>query len=487
MTTKALRLHRRAVLKGLGGITLGLPLLECMIDGNRAFAATGVPKRYVVFAHGQSMGADNDPRPNLYAPNTVGPNYDLKVGTQYLSGFANGGAAIKEEITIISGLRIPVGGPGGRFGGEWHVSSPPPLLAGIKSTNADINQNWLGASSDQIIKDTLNAGASLRYDSLAFQCQPIQYSVGGNWGVMSYKKNANGSIQRIVPQTSPRAAWQSLFGGFTGGASVDPAVAAAAASELELRKSVLDVVRTSANSLLGRVGSADKQRLQEHFDQVRDLEARVNAISPENATALCKAINDPGADPSVGGDYSDEEKRSRIFIDLMTMALICDMTRVGTLMLTNWQTRMSGRVVASVNCDIHNIGHNELRGGGNNGTNQTENMAKAQAWATKQWASFVANLRDTADGAGGKLLDHTVTTLMFEGGHGPGDGKQHASHSSDNMICAVAGRAGGMKRGVHLKVNNEHPAKVLISMMKAVGYTSDTLNEVTGELPGLRG
>ena len=43
------RLDRRAVLKGLGGITLGLPLLECMLDGKQAWAQAAPPRRYIVF------------------------------------------------------------------------------------------------------------------------------------------------------------------------------------------------------------------------------------------------------------------------------------------------------------------------------------------------------------------------------------------------------------------------------------------------------
>src|SRR5215212_3066923 len=93
-------LSRRALLKGAGGVAMALPFLEAMLRGNEAFAQSVTPRRYIVCFGGQSMGADNDPVHNLFVPDTIGANYDLKVGTQPLS-------AVKNDVSIVSGLRIP--------------------------------------------------------------------------------------------------------------------------------------------------------------------------------------------------------------------------------------------------------------------------------------------------------------------------------------------------------------------------------------------
>src|SRR3954466_11213712 len=95
------RLSRRHLLRGLGGVALSLPLLEIMLDGKAfAQAAPTPPKRYLVFFDGQSMGADGDPLDNDFVPSTVGRNYDLKSAIAPLG-------ALKSEVSVISGLKIP--------------------------------------------------------------------------------------------------------------------------------------------------------------------------------------------------------------------------------------------------------------------------------------------------------------------------------------------------------------------------------------------
>src|SRR5438093_13735015 len=102
---KTIRLSRRAALKGLGGFTLGLPLLECMLDG-RAYAQAMAPRRYIVFFDGQSLGADGDSSHNELVPTVVGRNYELRTATQPLG-------ALSSEVSIVSGLMIPWAGPNG--------------------------------------------------------------------------------------------------------------------------------------------------------------------------------------------------------------------------------------------------------------------------------------------------------------------------------------------------------------------------------------
>ena len=49
---------------------------------------------------------------------------------------------------------------------------------------------------------------------------------------------------------------------------------------------------------------------------------------------------DPGADPAVndGTGYSGEEERAGVMVDLIHMAFTCNLTRVATLMLSDFQS-----------------------------------------------------------------------------------------------------------------------------------------------------
>lgn len=462
---------------------MALPILEAMVDGNKAFAQTVAPRRYIVAFGGQSMGADGDPVHNLFAPDTVGPNYDLKVGTQPLQ-------SVKDDVSIISDLSIPrpydVGGgavPAGGARDDFHVSSLSPLLSGVRSGSGTYSQ---GVTSDQIMAGQIATGTT--FPSLVYRVQAQWYlQVSAPYGreSISYKADANGNAQQIQPVVSPRQAFSQLFGNYTP-PNVDPTQAAAANRALRMRKSVVDLVKGDAERLVPKLGKADQARIGRHLDELRDLEKRIDAIPPVQA-GICQPPSDPGADPALGGNqgdnydqnlgYSGEEQRAQVFADLIHMALACDLTRVASLQYTMFQSHMSMYQTIQVANDLHEIGHS---GAG------TAGMAKAHAWHMKHWAYLINKLKGTPEGSG-TMLDNTALVFLFEGGHGydPSSGKQYSSHSTERMIALVAGRAGGLKPGKHVVATGKHPANVLISAMKAAGYSGSSLGEVNGAMPEL--
>src|SRR5258706_7402872 len=95
-------------------------------------------------------------------------------------------------------------------------------------------------------------------------------------------------------------------------------------------------------------------------------------------------------------------------------------------------------------------------------------LSKAIAWHMKHFGYLVGKLRDTPEGTG-TVLDNTVLTFLHEGGHGldTSSGKTLSTHSTENMACLIAGRAGGLKPGQHVVATGKHPANVLVSAMRA--------------------
>src|SRR5207244_1307079 len=100
--------------------------------------------------------------------------------------------------------------------------------------------------------------------------------------------NPGGGIPLPMPPVvSPRAAFDALFSNFT-----PPNDAVEAARQdflLRSRKSVLDLVSGKLQKLTSdpRLGRADQDRLQRHFDEIRDLERQISAVPPV-ATATCQ-------------------------------------------------------------------------------------------------------------------------------------------------------------------------------------------------------
>ncbi len=484
----ATKLSRRTVLKGIGGTILALPFLEAMTDHTtRARGANpAIPKRYIVCFGGQSLGADFDPIHNMYVPDTIGANYDLKVALAPLADHNT----IKNEITVVSGLKIPTasdnGGavPAGGRSDDFHINSLSPLLSGTATSDNRVH----GPTSDQLVADEI--GTATTFKSLVYRVQASWYldqSAPYGRDVISYKKNTSGGVTGIASTVSPRAAFDSLFASFT---PVDPAEAARRAFLLKQRKSVLDLVSAKTEKLLGTLGTSDRHRMERHLDEVRDLERRISAIAPDGG-GQCQLLPDPGSDPAVGGNqtvnggtgfdvnagYSDEDARANVLVDLMHMAMVCDLTRVGSLQLTMAQSHMNMYPLIGIPYDLHEIGHS---GHGTLGVSQ------GIAWHMKHFGRLVAKFRDTPEDVG-TMLDSMAIVMLHEGGHGydPSSGKQYSSHCTENMACLIAGRAGGLTPGRHVVAPGMHPANVLISAMNAVGVTTNTLGEVTGQVPAL--
>jgi hypothetical protein len=492
-------LDRRTFLRGAAGVAVGLPVLEIMLNGNGDAYATGastggspdsvgaiVPRFLVCFA-GCSLGADFDPLANSFVPDQVGPNYDLKIGTAPFADHGN----VKDRISIVSGLRIPYdtgsGIPAGGWSWSFHTQALGPLISGVRNQNAD-DYDINGPTADQLVADAIGGGTT--FASLQYQVQASWYlTVSAPYGrdILSYRRNSSGYLVPMPGQISPKAAYDALFTSFV---PPDDSEALAKARETLRRQSVIDVVRGDYERILPKLGTADKNRLELHLDQIRTLEQQLQA-EPPPPSETCFQYPDPGPDPAVGGaqvgtsvydgfdvnlGWSDETTRAERFADLIQMAFTCDLTRSISLLYTMAQSHMSSYPFTNQPYDVHELGHSGLG---------TEVFSQVHAWHTDRFGGLVARLRDTPEGAG-TLLDSCAVVLLFEGGHGydPGSGNQDSSHSTEDMAVCVAGGAGGLLQGEHLVATGYHPVNVLNTAMSAVGVHQD-LGEVSGTVPGL--
>ncbi len=472
---KRFSLSRRAVLRGLGGAAVPLPLLEIMgARGARAQPAPPPPRFLVTF------GGLSTRQPSYIVPTKVGRDYDVKRG---LAPLATNG--IKNDVSVVSGLLIPVSGPGG-WTADWHGSSLGPLVSGVTATGRGGRRMTAiarGVTSDQVAADAI--AGNTRFRSLELRAQPEVYRENNeSFGTISYRRSAGGVLQPNAPQSSPRLAYDSIFTGWSSAAGgADDARKARLAQD----KSILDLVSGRGAKLIARLGTPDKRRVERHFDEIRDLEKRIAEV-PEPRTGLCALPPDPGADDPVGTintgvvngiqkihGWANEEKRARIMSDLLHMAFTCDRTRAATLVYTFAQSFVDTKFLLGINkdkaLDLHDLGHN---------AGSVLEAADAVAWHVRHFAYLVGKLRDTPEG-GGSVLDRTVMVFLTEGGVSRGGDP----HSGENMVALIAGRAGGLKPGQHVAATGKHPVNVLISAMKAAGVQTDRLGEISGAIPEL--
>jgi hypothetical protein len=416
---------------------------------------------------------------------------------------------LRDHFSLVSGMRIPYDvnsaeaadvPPGGAYR-DFHGGGASPLLSGTRSTQASFTAN--GPTSDQVVAQ-MRSGQTL-IDSLVLRAQPSFYLAGYSFAGR-HRISYSAANTPVEAQDSPQTAFSSIFGNFMPD---DSGQQAAFDFEQRSRRSVLDLVLGKRDALLARVGAADRVRLGEHFDAIRDLERRVSQV-PQTAGGQCAVPADPGSDPSVGTDiagsgsadigtndgYSDEQTRARVMADLIHMAWVCDLTRVATLQITAFQSHMNVFPITDgidspvpldrgILADLHEVGHNgdaEMRG--------QLMVSLCLEWHIKHWAYLMDKLQETPEGAG-TMLDNSVLVFTPEAGHGrhlnsPSD-TAPKTHSVEDMVMLIGGRAGGLSPGSHIPTGGAHPAQALISAMQAAGFSGDTLGEVSGNISELFG
>lgn len=510
---KARRMNRRSLLRGLGGIAVGVPLLECMLDANGVRLAGAqtdpLPKRYGIVFAGQAIGGDGWEKNrqrikgetftedgHFIVPPELGSDYSITTPLEPL-------AQLRSEFSLVSNLSIPFNRnsaagdavpPGGAFR-EFHGGGKGPLLCGTRSTSGSFRCESI--TSDQVIAEQL-LGQTL-IPSLVYRAQPSWYLSGSSYAGRQYISYGPGA-SRIEAQVSPLVAFQSLFDNFSGDTDLESR--AVHDFRRRARLSVLDLIAQQRQDVLVGLSTTDRQRLEQHYDELRSLEQRIDGAT-ELDGGECQRPDSPGDDPPIGGNnaglgsdsiatntgYSNEALRARLLADLIHMALVCDLTRVFTLQLTVFQSHMNVYPITSdmgipIRADLHEVGHN-----GDTDNRGQLAVSTCLKWHLQHYAYLIEKMKNTPEGAG-NLLDNSAIFFMPEAGHGTqlnDASSQNQTHSVEQMVLLLAGRAGGLVPGRHVDGSGYHPANVLISGMQAVGYQGEELGEVQGNVPELFG
>ena len=166
----------------------------------------------------------------------------------------------------------------------------------------------------------------------------------------------------------------------------------------------------------------NRQRLDQHIENVRALEQRIDSFLVPPTTPKTSACAIPArfdVDPPASNGYANEDLRAANFVDLIHMAFACDLSRVVSLELTS---SMSGIVLpTSLGITYRNWDnsplpppplHEATHGKGNN-----LSVAECIRWHVKQLAALAKKLKDTPD-VSGNMLDNTVIVFQMEAGFG---------------------------------------------------------------------
>ncbi len=324
-----------------------------------------------------------------------------------------------------------------------------------------------GPSIDQHIAGQLDAaGVRTKLRSLELRVHP---TAAGNlaYSYMCYA----GKAQPVASVNDPVQIFGRLFADPPASPD-DPAARLAQMQKLARRTSVLDHVLGEYKSLAARVGTDDRQRLEQHFTAVRNVEMRLATQAGMSApqAAACKKAASPTA-------TTDIPKLGRTLMDLLKIAWECDLTRVATIQWGQAATNLTLRWLGMTK-DWHTVSHNP----GEMDPTAVKQLVDIDTWLAGELAYFLGELRKTPDAEGGNLLTSSSVLWVNEIARG-------YDHSQVAVPFLVAGRLGGaLRTGRRLKFSGRAHNDLLVTVMNAMGIPGAQFGDPRhnqGPLPGL--
>jgi uncharacterized protein DUF1552 len=455
---KPFQLSRRALLRGAGGVAIGLPFLEIMTPLGRARAATSTmagPKRYI----------------NFFSPDgTIYPAWAPTAGaspsTFTLSRILMPLQPNQSKIVVLDGLSNTAAQNGA---GDDHMRGMGTMLTGIELAPGTTQGGCCapaglagGISVDQTIAGIIGTGTKLKSLELGVESG----SAGTVWGYTSY----SAASQPLPPDNNPASVFTRVFSML--GTSTTAAQRLAAE-----RKSVLDAVIANYAQLNPKLGAFDKSKLDEHLSNVRDLETRVTATSTTGATCTTPAM--PTGDYKMAASFPNVAK---LQMDLLVAAMACDQVRVGSLQFEN----SVGQAMFTWVDPTITRGHHDMSHDDDSNADTMEKLTKINVWYAQQlnylMTSLAAVPEPTATGMG-TMLDNTVIVWCNELSKGN-------IHSHTPQPFVLAGGAGGaLQTGRYLQFAGKTPHNnLLVSLVNMMGGNIKTFGNpayCTGPLTGL--
>jgi hypothetical protein len=455
-------LSRRTLLRGAGGVAVALPFLDAMTRPRRARAA-GVAKRFIVFfsANGTIM--------NNWAPGGGETDFTL---SPILAPLA---AQHRDRLLILRGLgnEVSYNTPGSNahdLSMGTMLTAMPMLIgpSGLGRAGHIIDGTAGGPSIDQVIAKTIGAGQ--RFTSLSLGVQSTTTILEPMVTKMSYRASGD----PVIPEDDPADAFAALFGD-------TQATQAAILAVQKRRGTVLDAVLADLTGLSARVGAGDKAKLDAHATSIRELEKQL--LTMGSTTQSCRGVT-PMA-PAVSlkpysclqdarpatcvGDFATIGKAQ---MDVLALALACDLTRVATL---QWSTAESTVVHSelALTGEHHLMSHDDV--------NDAGQLTQINIWYAQQFGALLDRLAAVTDADGQTLLDGSVILWINELSAGQ-------VHNRRDLPYVLAGQGNGaLRTGRYLHNGGDPHNKLFASFLNMFGITATGFGDprFPGVLTGL--
>ena len=435
-------LSRRTMLRG-AGTALALPLLDSMLPAGTALAQTAAAPRCrlacIYIPHGATM--------DKWTPTTTGRDFAFSEILEPLSPF-------RRHLNVISDLaHAPVAPWDGEDtgGAENHVRAAAVFLSGAHPVKGD--HALVGTTVDQLA--AAHIGQDTPLPSIELSIEPVGLNCDADF-TCAYRNTLSWKTPTLpLPmENNPQIVFERLFG--DGSTEEERRVRRMQA------KSLLDSIGDDVAAVNRRIPTADRSRLDDFLQEVREVERRVDLVDSK----LDGDFELPEAPVGVPRGF---EAHLDLMFDLQVLAFKTEMTRISTLMLAreNSNTRFPG---SGVTDGFHNASHH---------SNERRNMdafARINHYHITLLADFLRKLQDTPDGDG-NLLENSM--ILY--GSSLSDANEH--NFDPLPVLLAGGAAGALEGNRHLRHAPQTPmSNLLLGMLHTLGAPVDAIGDSTEPL-----
>jgi hypothetical protein len=422
---------------------MALPWMESLaVWGDEAKPAVGgsePPVRLAVFFAGNGFHSKE-----WWAE---GAGVDMKLG-KVLEPIAD----FRERLLFVKGLYNEQARKG-----NIHSSQTGNILSGAPlASGGDIRS---GTSFDQLLAQSYGRGTKV--PSLVLGCEKSNPSVHKNYSMLYSSHISWSSPTTPTPlELYPALAFDRLFKEGTEQGD----------------ESVLDAVIEEAGDLRRQISVADRRKLDEYLDSVRDVEQRIATAGERGELQGWKpTLAQPDMPRPADGIPQDIAEHMRLMCDLLVLAFQTDTTRIVTLKLNNDHSALrfpnlprTDNPAQGIDYMIHHLlSHSD-----------NADWLKVNQFFLEQLA-HVARRLDAIDEGGRSALDNSMLMLCSSMMAG-------SKHDNDQLPVAVLGRAGGrLDSGRVLdysKAENRQLCRLYLSMMEKMGRREKTFGDATEPL-----
>lgn len=430
-------LSRRTFLRSLG-VAFSLPMLDAMtpvfagaVKAKAVARQQGHARRF--FGICNNLGL----LPEHFFPKEAGRDYALSPYLELLKEH-------RDDFTVFSGVSHPEVDGGHPADNCFLTAAPHPGSAGFRNT----------ISLDQFIAERI--GHLTRFPSLTL-------GVNVQQGMRSLSWSGSGVLIPCEEKAADVFARMFIRG--------TKAETEAQVRRLQMGQSILDAVGGQARRLAGAVGSRDRDRLDQYFISVRELEQRLQMAREWERQPKPVAPSAVPLDPASPKAYMDKVK---LMYDMAKLAFETDSTRSISLLLDSVNSPAIEFADVRTSDGYHNLSHHGR---------SKEKLAQLKAideFHMRLLSSLFRDLRGVQEN-GETLLDRTM--ILYGSNLGNAN-----THVTTNIPVILAG--GAFRHGQHLKFDVQHNyplPNLFVSMLQNIGIECDRFATSSGTMSGLVG